>query len=147
MTDVVTGVFRDIGLLHPRCLDKFSNLARVLSDGYARGVTKTRFLPFETYRTPQRQHWLSTHQGKVTKAGQFQSAHQFGLACDFVPYVNIGSQGVWSWDLEHDWAYLRAQAEEAGLDNDISWDRPHVEDPIWKKIRWDLKVPSAVNRP
>lgn len=143
----VTDVIRDLSLLHPRCVGKFSDLQRRLSDGFARGVTPTRFMPFETYRTPQRQHWLQTHQGGVTKAGAFQSAHNFGLAVDFVPYVNTGTQGVWSWDLSHDWSFLKAQAEECGLDNSISWDRPHVQDPIWSKIMFDLKIPSAVNRP
>ena len=48
---------------------------------------------FTTHRTPDKQHDLFMR-GGVTRADAWQSAHQYGLAADFVRKID----GQWSWD-------------------------------------------------
>jgi len=103
------------------------------------------FGPFKIYRTPQRQvEMLRT--GK-SKAGPWSSAHQYGLAVDFVPYI----RGSWSWTVPlTTWDHLREQAHKVGLLNDIEWDRAHVEHPAFAKLRAALQpkvsaVPNAAH--
>ena len=116
-------------LIHPEARSRFLRLYDRLGAGYKAGETPTLFRPFEGYRSPDRQQMLFDQ--KRTKARPFQSAHQYGLAVDFVPWVN----GRWSWDGPHDWNYLRACANAEGLINDIEWDRPHVEAPSFARVR------------
>ncbi len=116
-------------LIHPECKGRFWRLYDMLGAGYKAGETPTLFIPFEGYRSPDRQQVLFDQ--KRTKARPYQSAHQYGLAVDFVPKVN----GRWSWDGPHDWNYLRACASAVGLINDIEWDRPHVEAPSFARVR------------
>src|SRR5437870_1461312 len=70
--------------------------------------------PFETIRSPSRQSDLyqkgrnpsaSDYGRTVTRAQAYQSAHQFGLACDLVFRLDTG---VWTWDEPHpgQWARL-----------------------------------------
>jgi hypothetical protein len=126
-------VIRDIGLLHPRAKTAFGSLRNELEDAFKRGKTRTYFKVFETYRTPERQTELLA--GGTTKAGMFRSAHQFGLAVDFVPF----NDGTWSWDLRHDWDFLRAAARGLGLKNEIAWDRAHVEHPVFEEVQKALR--------
>ena len=77
--------------LHPKARPTFMGLAAVLKDQYEAKQIKTLFLPFEGYRSPERQNYLF-HVMKTTKARAFQSAHNYGLAVDFVPWEN----GKWS---------------------------------------------------
>jgi hypothetical protein len=116
--------YASIDLLAPVARTAFAGL-----DAYLR--RETRFRLFETYRDPAAQEAAFT--AGTSKARAFQSAHQFGLAADFVPY---GPKG-WEWphaDAE-EWNFLRRAAREFGLNNGIHWDRPHVEHPMWPRVR------------
>lgn len=131
----MSNICRDLKLLHPRCRISFIELARYLENSWSEKRTLTRFKPFETYRSPERQGELRM-KGGVTQAGPFESAHQFGLAVDFVPWDGE----VWNWDGRHDWAFLEKAAESYGLTVPISWDKVHVEHPLWTTdLRWKLK--------
>ena len=132
VVNVHTDVCRDPRLLHPVVRERVLLLLGDAKDAFA-----TRRLPcelelFETYRRPERQQWL-LGQG-TTKAAMWQSAHQFGLAADFVPRPN----GRWTWEGEQavacfDW--LDANCRKYGLVRAISWDRPHVEWSEWGTFR------------
>lgn len=142
-------IYRDMTLLSP----KFGRACRALDDylvrAYQTGETKTLFKVFETYRDPLRQNDLLTK--KVTKAGAFQSAHQFGLACDFVPHLSPEEAALlserkgervlpgWNWDASHDYRFLATAAERFELTVPISWDPCHVEHPNWRKFRLEYK--------
>lgn len=125
----MANIHLDWDLLHPTARSAFYRLYDRLGAAYEAGETPTLFRPFEGYRTPQRQQALFDQ--KRTKARPFQSAHQYGLAVDFVPWFD----GHWSWDLSHDWDYLRRCATALGLDNSIEWDRPHVEARSFAAVR------------
>jgi hypothetical protein len=114
----------------PKALDNFRALDVSLRAAFTRGDTKTNFRVFETYRSPERQRFLH-ERGGSTKARAFQSPHQYGLAVDYVPVV----AGKWVWDGDHDWQLLDGLAIKLGLRRTISWDRPHIEHPIWWLIK------------
>ena len=62
------------------------------------------------------------------------SKHAYGGAVDIVPHGTW--EGPWrkaSWE---GWNALRTAAHEVGLDNDISWDRPHVDVSRSEIIKW-----------
>lgn len=122
----------DWGLIHPSVRERFKLLAEDLQEGYRLHMTNSDFRPFEGFRSPERQAQLFAE--GHTKARPWQSAHQFGLAVDFV----VWSRGAWSWDRNHDWNYLRRCATARGLVNNIEWDRPHVEAPQFQAIRLAL---------
>lgn len=141
-------IYRDMSLLHP----KFARLVadvqkRVIADHKA-GVTKTSFEIFETYRNPMRQKELIAK--GVTKAGPYESAHQFGLAVDFVPVIDstaaarlseLTGERVfpgWNWHSSHDWEYLTKVAKRFGLVT-IDWDKSHLQHPHWYDILHKLK--------
>ena len=90
------------------------------------------FHPFEGYRTPERQDHLYVVE-KTTRARGWQSAHQLGLAVDFVPKKS----GQWFWpEADHrDWTVLGEAAASVGLIQPIKWDRPHIEHPAYEAIR------------
>lgn len=119
--------------IHPKARPAFEGLAAVLKDQFETGQIKTLFLPFEGYRAPERQNYLF-HVKKTTKARAFQSAHNYGLAVDYVPFV----KGDWSWDESHDWDALDFCARQRGLMRPIKWDRPHIEHPIWYAVKGSL---------
>lgn len=130
--------------IHPKAVRSFQLLEEDLCRGFLTGETPTWFRPFEGYRAPERQLEMLTN--KTSKALPFQSAHQYGLAVDYVGFIG-GKQtghtriaaptvgGRWSWDASLDWDYLDAAARRQGLDRSITWDRPHVEHPLWNRIR------------
>lgn len=119
----------DVELLHPVCRDQFAALAVELTLQFKRGNIATHFKVFETYRSPERQREVQL--AGNSKAGPWSSPHQYGLACDFVPYLRTG----WSWAVPvHEWDELRAIATKRGFLNNISWDRPHVEHPSFSTI-------------
>ena len=124
----------DMKLLHPRFIEPFMLLEYDLASTWRGGDTATWFRPFETYRHPMRQ--LEVLRNKTSRAGPYESPHQFGLAVDFVPWDN----GRWSWDLKHDWEHLRRLARVRGLRCEIDWDRAHVEAPLWADMHAALKV-------
>ena len=108
-------IHRDISLLNPKFALVVRRLHEYLIDAHETGRTKTRFEVFETFRDPIRQADLLKK--GASKAGPFQSAHQFGLAVDFVPYLTseealalgtrIGERVLpgWSWHSSHDYSF------------------------------------------
>ena len=117
--------------LHPVCRGAFALLQVRLLAAYEAGGIRNRFMMFTGYRSPSEQDGLyaqgRTRVGaKVTNAPAWTSAHQFGLAVDFVPHDP--GRG-WHWDDDADWKGLKALAHDRGLKNDLSWDRPHVWHP------------------
>ncbi len=115
--------YSSIALLAPCARAAFQALQHELSKD-------TPFQLFETYRDPDAQR--AVLEAGRSKAEPFESPHQFGLACDFVPRIN----GNWTWAVPiEEWDVLAAKAAEAGLLVPIAWDRGHVEHPAWKKVR------------
>lgn len=85
----------------------------------------------EGYRSPQRQAELMAG-GKATRAGAWQSCHQYGLGVDSAPIRD----GKLQWDMNDEWTkrgyFLYGElAEQAGLDWGGNWrsikDYVHVE--------------------
>jgi peptidoglycan L-alanyl-D-glutamate endopeptidase CwlK len=85
----------------------------------------------EGYRSPQRQAELMAG-GKATRAGAWQSCHQYGLGVDSAPIRD----GKLQWDMEDPWTrrgyFLYGElAEQASLDWGGNWrsikDYVHVE--------------------
>jgi hypothetical protein len=126
----MTTLYNNIGMLHPRVINPMTFLMKELYEAFRDGRTKTDFRPFETYRLPTRQAMLLAR--GTTKAGPMQSAHQYGMAVDFVPC----NGGVWSWGNEHDYAFLKATAERvAGLHVPYhTWDKCHVEHKMFGEV-------------
>lgn len=136
---------RDVSLLNPIFAGRCKRLHDYLIDAYETGRTKTRFEIFETFRHPERQRHLL----KIgsTKAAPFESAHQFGLACDFVPYLSSGEAIAlgektgervlpgWNWHSTHDYSFLAASAQRFEMSVPISWDPCHVQHPRWYDFR------------
>lgn len=122
--------------LHPEVRGQFSALAENLVLAYQADITEFLLEPFEGFRSAARQTYLLTE--GTTKAGPWKSAHQFGLAVDFVPrrLRGAGEAREWYWPpAEHnDWEILSELAREHGLTTPIKWDRPHVQHPFWKQI-------------
>ena len=82
----------NMSLLHPKAREQFMMLEYKLASAFKLGNLKTWFRPFETYRHPARQ--AEAVKIRTSRAGPYESAHQFGLAVDFVAWSN----GRWSWD-------------------------------------------------
>lgn len=116
--------------LHPKAAASFETLNAMLEAGFKAGRTAHRFVPFEGYRSPAKQ--LTAFVNRRSKARPFESAHQYGLAIDYVPH---GQKGFYWPDNGPDWTFLRTVAHECGLRNTIEWDRPHVWHPIWDQIQ------------
>lgn len=141
--------------LHPIARMPFQDLTETLTKAFTGKATRTWFRPHMGYRGPAVQDALYAHGrtkpgAQVTKAQGWESAHQFGLAVDFVPWIGgsiprekadgtpIGGdepKGYWLWDDTADWKFLKSRAEMHGLLCPIAWDRPHVEHPAWDVIR------------
>ncbi len=130
-------IYRKPELLHPRAKAQFVDLGGYLADSFKTGKTKTCFGMFETYRSPARQAFC--RRMGTSKADPFESPHQYGLAVDFVPYwLAEGTQKHWNWDEDNDFEFLRDAAKKFGMDVPISWDRCHVEHPLWWHIKDEL---------
>lgn len=136
-----TNTERDMNLVHPTVRAKFVGLAKALREGFEKGETTTLFLPFETYRSPQRQLYLWTHTTS-TKSQPWESAHQLGLAVDFAPHDTAKPEGRgWYWKEKEDpstpidWAYLKKTAKRFGLTVPIAWDKGHVQSAAWDRVR------------
>lgn len=142
-------VFSDLGLLHPKFRAIATAMQHRLALDHKAGKTKTLFKVFETYRSPSRQRDLIAK--GVTKAGPYESAHQYGLAVDFVPVIDAEEAAIlsdmrnerrwpgWSWDDSHEWDYLTNYAKRLGLTT-ITWDRPHIEHPEWGQVREKMRT-------
>ena len=118
-------------LLHPLMRQRAEYVAWDLTEDFRLQNTLTLFCPFEGYRSPERQQEIFNEKPLATKAVKWRSAHQYGLAIDFVAWTPQG----WSWDDNHDWAVIQRRAQENGLDTPISWDRGHVQHPAFNQIR------------
>lgn len=121
--------------LHPVASTAFRKLTVALEDAWKNEQTPTYFRPYCGYRSPIEQEKLLKVEPRVTLAGPFQSAHQYGLALDFVAW----EREAWSWADNHDWAFLLRMADEFGLSIPISWDKGHVEHPAWRDLAKTLK--------
>lgn len=134
----------DLALLHSEMEGPVRALADDLALAYQTGQAEFLFEVFETYRSLDRQARLLAK--GTTKAPPGKSAHNFGLACDFVPFISqadataLGVKHGWYWPsaTHSDWNLLGDLASTHGLIQPISWDRPHIEHPNWKMIikRW-----------
>ena len=127
--------------LHPEVRGVFSALTEDLVLAYQANKTEFLIEPFEGLRSPDRQAHLLTE--GTTKVGPWKSAHNYGLAVDYVPrrIVSFNRSGhavrEWHWPpVEHDdWQVLAELAAQHGLLTPIRWDKPHVEHPYWQQIR------------
>lgn len=129
MPRTIVTVYNSLSLLHPSCKDKFIELADTLEKAHAAGATRTLFRPHETYRTPMRQDDLYKLVGGQTKAPAWKSAHQYGMAVDYVPWT----PGLeFNWNEDNDWDFLGSEARKVGLERPIAWDLAHVEYPFWR---------------
>lgn len=124
---------RNIADLHPRMIQPVTDLLADLKAGHIAGEVETAFDLFEGYRDAKRQALLFKQ--RVTKAKPWESAHQYGLGCDIVPFVD----GQWSWG-HHDYEALRVAAERHGLQVPITWDRCHVVHPLFTNIQRILSL-------
>ncbi len=88
---------------------------------------------FEGYRSPERQQYLYSigrtaemHRSPVTRAQAWSSYHQYGVACDFVLYID----GKWSWKTSGKfkayWDQLHEFGQAVGL-KPLSWEKPHLQ--------------------
>lgn len=111
--------------LHPAFREKVQTLMQMFSD------ERLPFKLFEGFRTPQRQRDLyvqgRTQPGSiVTKAKPWSSHHQYGVAGDFVLFIN----GNWSWDDTGErrqwWSKLHELAQRVGSEP-LSWEKPHLQ--------------------
>lgn len=133
-------IIADLRLLHPLAREPFQKMLDELERAFEAGATNTDFIPFETYRSPERQIELYRQQPPVTKVREWGSAHQFGLAVDFVANDDD------PWDDDHDWAFLKKVAEKHGLTVPISWDLGHVEHPLYRQ-KYHFDYPKAPPKP
>lgn len=115
--------------IHPKAYTSFRGLADQLAKDFLSGKTDSLFRPFETYRHPARQQHL--YGGKTTKARAWQSAHQYGLAVDFVAFRDNN----WTWKPTEDWDYLKTAAERVGLTRPLDWDLGHIQHPLWERLK------------
>ena len=121
--------------LHPKTRDAFRLLETRLRERWEAGLTPTLFKPFEGFRSNDRQEYLFRVE-KTTKARAWQSAHNYGLAVDFVPLRDPASAAdTWDWSNHHDWQTLKEIATASGLLAPIDWDKPHICHPIWFAIK------------
>lgn len=95
-------------------------------------IIELHFRIFESYRSDDEQR-AAVARG-VSKAKPGESAHQWGLAADFVPYL---PDTGWDWpeaDCEC-WKVLHAVALQYDLEAPIEWDKPHISVPQWKQVK------------
>ncbi len=111
-------------LCAPVARDQFAALAAAL-------IKTTRFRVFESYRGPVEQE--AAFSRGASKARAFESAHQFGLAVDFVPWD--GTKFIWPSAVDREWQSLDRLSALHGLLTTIRWDRPHVEHRAWARVR------------
>lgn len=108
----------DLDALHPVLREAVVELEdRFLAEGLP-------FRLFEAFRTPQRQKWLFA-QGR-SRARAWESYHQFGLAVDYVLWVN----NAWSWSstgvYSRYWKRLPQLGGELGLEP-LPGEMPHLQ--------------------
>lgn len=143
MFDALRSVEHAIVRSHPEFGWRALELEEYLTYSKKAGFTKTLFKAYESFRSFERQDYLFAKGS--TKARGGQSAHNYGLACDFVPYLNGQDAAIfeadnggkivpgWSWHPRHDYGFLQMAARKFGLEAPIPWDLVHVQLPNWKK--------------
>lgn len=136
--------------LHPEARAQFLDLTALLVEAWTDGETEYLLRPFEGFRDSARQAEMVRN--GTSKAGPFQSAHWFGLAVDFVPDGNTkkgyGFSGHtekaprWYWPpaSHKDWKVLGEAAASVGLIQPISWDKPHVQHPLFAQMKRALRA-------
>jgi hypothetical protein len=116
---------RDTDHLHPLFRKKHKAIMKKLEG------EQIPFRLFEGYRTPARQAHLyaqgRTRSGPiVTRAQPWKSIHQYGLAGDYVLFID----NKWSWDTSGQrglwWNRLHELAREVGLEP-LSFEKPHLQ--------------------
>ena len=118
---------RDLDLLDPKIRPQVELLEDALA---AEGIPLHRY---ETVRSPTRQAviWARgrvpgqpDYGRTVTRARPYESAHQFGLATDFVFRVD----GAWTWEEPEPgmWKRFGVLAARHGLET-LRFERPHVQ--------------------
>jgi len=129
--------YHDLQLLHPIAIGPFNALYADMALDQKLAV----FQPFETYRTPHRQRELYGHKPPVSKAKPWHSAHQYGVAVDFVPFIN----NQWDWDGPADlYNSLHELAAKHGIHSPIKWDLGHLVLRNWKKLLTDW-LPASLS--
>lgn len=139
MTITTNTIIRSSAELHPLFRGPCEALYKDLTRAHETGSLQLRFELFETFRLPSRQARMIAE--GVSKARPFQSAHQFGCAADFVPFLTqkqaeaLGTRSGWNWDQVpvEAWDFLAQRAKAYGIEQPIRWDRPHIELPGWRK--------------
>lgn len=122
---------RDMKYLNPDARPAFEQLQLELLKGYKEKKTHSLFMPFETYRSPMRQLELFEQKNGATQATAWKSAHQYGLAVDFVPIT----ERSWSWSDDEDWKFLHEMVEtHSDLFHPLKWDKAHVVHAKWYEI-------------
>lgn len=111
-----------IDMLHPVFREQAN---RIADDLHILG-----FRVFETYRSPVMQAELFAKRPRVTDAREWQSAHQYGLAVDFVKWTTDSG-----WDWTGDYSNVRAVALKHGAVCEIKWDPGHVQSSLWPQLR------------
>ncbi|MBV2130197.1 M15 family metallopeptidase [Arsukibacterium indicum] len=115
----------DMAHLHPVFRHKVALLLQDLAHA------NLPFRVFESFRSPGRQRELygqgrSKPGPRVTNADAWSSMHQYGVAADFVLYID----GKWSWDDSGErkkwWQQLHKLAGKHGL-QPLSWELPHLQ--------------------
>lgn len=120
----------DITNLHPLMRSPVFDMIHELRFATGRPAHLPDFGIFEGYRSPERQAYLLKRGD--SKAGPWQSAHQYGLAVDIVPIVD----GQWSWNVGADiWTHIASIAVRHGLVVPIGWDKAHVQHPLFAQAK------------
>ena len=110
--------------LHPIFRAPVENwLAAVRAAGYHVQV-------IETFRTAERQDWLY-EQGRTRPGAQVtrtrDSAHEYGVALDWMPQVWTGTGWLGTWDVTlYNRIYVAVPPKNFGLET-LAWERPHLQ--------------------
>jgi hypothetical protein len=126
-----------IDMLHPRARYQFDDLNNALYSLRKRGEIKTKWRIWETYRTPQRQRYISDYVCSQCP-GPFFTPYQYGLAVQFVPMMEI-EPGMWAPDFaygfeEEEWFLFGQTARRWGLEVPFAYDPGCVVHPLWYEI-------------
>lgn len=97
------------------------------------------------FRTPEEQHKLFIQRPKVTKADQWQSIHNYGLAFDIVLLYDKDNNGTFelaSWEQNKYWMqvvnYFKSKGWEWGGDWTSFKDAPHFQKAFgmkWQQMK------------
>lgn len=156
MSPISTHIHRDSVLLHPEARPLFQKFIGQLLDARRDRQINTHFRVFESYRSPLRQELLYA-QGRgepgniVTNARAWQSAHNYGLAIDVVPYytkeeaeslnINGGRAGFfWDHAPKEEWDFVHNLARSMGFEDRIPWDSPHIQHPLYNLVKETIDV-------